>query len=181
MPPDDIDLYKDDLAAPEDKELYAAVEVFARIASPQPERTQEGYLLDFKGTWSDSALRAVAAFANTFGGLLLIGVTDEDGRADELVGVPSQRHELKTRIASSIASNISPTPSYNSAMLLSLTAQADIFVLSASAREIIFTFSPRRVNHRFMCAMKTRAYRLMPPAYRHYLPSARRRAGQSPM
>jgi hypothetical protein len=29
---------------------------------------QEGYLLDFKETWSDSALKTVAAFANTFGG-----------------------------------------------------------------------------------------------------------------
>lgn len=113
MTPVDIDLYKDDLAAPEDKDLYTAIELFTRMGSPQPERTQEGYLLDFKAIWNDTALKAVAAFANTFGGLLLIGVSDKDGRADEIVGVPSQRHELKTRIASSIASNISPTPSYD--------------------------------------------------------------------
>lgn len=112
MTPADIDLYKDDLTAPEDKDLYSAIEVFARIALPQTERMQEGYLLDFKGTWSDSALTTVAAFANTFGGLLLVGVSDKFGRADELVGIASQRHELKTRIASVIASNISPTPPY---------------------------------------------------------------------
>ena len=108
----DIDLYKDDLTVPEDKDLYTALELFTRIGSPQPERTQEGYLLDFKAIWNETALKAIAAFANTFGGLLIIGVSDKDGRADEIVGVPSQRHELKTRIASSIASNISPTPPY---------------------------------------------------------------------
>jgi hypothetical protein len=108
----DIDFYKDDLTAPQDEDLYAAIETFTRIALPQTERMQEGYLLDFKGIWNDKALRAVAAFANTFGGILFIGVSDKDGRADEIVGVPSQRHELKTRIASMIASNISPTPPY---------------------------------------------------------------------
>ncbi len=108
----DIDFYKDDLTAPEDKDLYTAIEVFTRIGLPQTERTQEGYLLDFKAIWNDTALKAVAAFANTFGGILILGVSDKDGRADEIVGIPSQRHELKTRVASMIASNISPTPSY---------------------------------------------------------------------
>jgi hypothetical protein len=108
----DIDFYKDDLTSPEDKDLYDAIGVFIRITQPQTERTQEGYLLDFKAAWSDTALKAVAAFANTFGGILVLGVSDKDGRADEIVGIPSQRHELKTRIASIIASNISPTPPY---------------------------------------------------------------------
>src|ERR1700675_3164387 len=112
MTPSDIDFYKDDLATPEDKDLYSAIEIFTRIALPQAERMQEGYLLDFKALWNDTALKAVAAFANTYGGILVIGVSDKDGRADEIVGVPSQRHELKTRIASMIASNISPTPPY---------------------------------------------------------------------
>jgi Putative DNA-binding domain len=108
----DIDFYKDDLTAPEDKDLYTAIEVFTRIALPQTERTQEGYQLDFKATWNDTALKAVAAFANTFGGIVVLGISDKDGRADEIVGIPSQRHELKTRVASMIASNISPTPPY---------------------------------------------------------------------
>jgi hypothetical protein len=112
MTPTNIDFYKDNLTDPEDKDLYNAVELFARIGSPQAERTQEGYLLDFKAIWNDTALKSVAAFANTFGGLLIIGVSDKDGRADEIVGLVSKRHELKTQIASSIASNISPTPSY---------------------------------------------------------------------
>jgi hypothetical protein len=113
MTPPDIDLYKDDLTTPADQDIYAAIELFTRMTSPQTERTQEGYLLDFKAMWSDSSLRSVAAFANTFGGLLIVGVSDKDGRAHEIVGVASQRQELKTSIASAIASNISPTPPYD--------------------------------------------------------------------
>ncbi|MBZ5725832.1 MAG: ATP-binding protein [Acidobacteriia bacterium] len=112
MTPVDVDLNKDDLATISDPELYAAVEAFTRATASPTDRTQEGYLLDFKATWSDSALRTVAAFANTFGGLLLVGVSETGGRADQLVGLAAQRQELKTSIASSIASNISPTPPY---------------------------------------------------------------------
>ena len=108
----EIDLYKDDLAAFGDRELYAAVEAFTAIVQPSINRAQEGYLLDFKESWSDGALRTVAAFANTFGGILLIGVSEQKGRADQLVGVASQRGDVKTGIASSIASNIAPTPLY---------------------------------------------------------------------
>jgi predicted HTH transcriptional regulator len=68
--------------------------------------------VDFKASWSDSALRTVAVFPNTFGGLLLVGVSEDDGRADQIVGIAAQRQELKTTIASSIASSISPTPPY---------------------------------------------------------------------
>jgi len=112
MTPIEVDLYKDDLAAVADRDLYSAVEAFARTASPPTDRTQEGYLLDFKSAWSDSALRTVAALANTFGGLLLVGISENGGRADQPVDVASPRQELKTTIASAIASNISPSPPY---------------------------------------------------------------------
>jgi len=108
----EIDLYKDDLAAYGDPEIFAAVEAFTRVSQPATDRAQEGFLLDFKVAWNDSALKTAAAFANTFGGLLFIGVSEQQGRADQLVGIATQRQELKTTIASSIASNISPTPPY---------------------------------------------------------------------
>ncbi|MBZ5596540.1 MAG: ATP-binding protein [Acidobacteriia bacterium] len=110
--PADIDLFKDEFSRFGDPELFDAVEAFTRVTSPANDRTQEGYLVDFKATWSSSALQTVAAFANTFGGLLLVGVSEDHGRADQIVGIQSQRQELKTSIASSIASNISPTPPY---------------------------------------------------------------------
>ncbi len=39
-------------------------------------------------------------------------ITEANGRADQLLGILSPRQELKTTIASAIASNISPTPPY---------------------------------------------------------------------
>jgi hypothetical protein len=58
-------------------------------------------------------VKDVAAFANTFGGILVVGVgkgqTDLQAR---MMGVDSSS-ELTTRIASMIATNISPTPSYD--------------------------------------------------------------------
>ena len=43
MAPADIDLYKDDLATPADQDLYAAIELFIRIASP-PNGADQGEL-----------------------------------------------------------------------------------------------------------------------------------------
>jgi len=144
MTPPDIDLYKDDLTTPADQDIYAAIELFTRMASPQTERTQEGYLLDFKALWSDSSLRAVAAFANTFGGLLIVGVSDKDGRADEIVGIASQRQELKTSIASAIASNISPTPPYDI---------RDVAFPDASGRHLCIV-RVRKGNHLYLLTKK---------------------------
>src|SRR5213593_2646094 len=100
--PTSVDLYKDDLFAIADPDLYSAVEEFTHVAFPPQDRMQEGYRLDFKAIWSDSALKTVAAFANTFGGSLMVGVSESRGRADVLAGVASGRQELKTSIASGI-------------------------------------------------------------------------------
>src|SRR5579864_1999358 len=101
-----IDLFADDLDKPTNSELFSAIEDFAKA---QP---NEGFRLDYKERWSDSTLQDVAAFANTHGGLLLIGVAkDKRDIEPRVVGVESDT-EYKTRIASSIASRISPIPSY---------------------------------------------------------------------
>jgi len=103
-----VDLFTDDLEAVGNDQLFAAIAEFARA---QP---SEGWRHDYTEQWSDdSGLKNIAAFANTFGGLLIIGVRKR-GRdlACELVGVESES-EYKTRVASSIAANISPVPFYN--------------------------------------------------------------------
>lgn len=72
----------------------------------------EGWRHDYTEQWGDSSLMKIAAFANTFGGVLVVGV--KKGQKDvtcEVSGVESDS-EYKTRIASSIAANISPVPSY---------------------------------------------------------------------
>ncbi|HTP88968.1 MAG TPA: ATP-binding protein, partial [Bryobacteraceae bacterium] len=108
-----MDLYTEDLGAILATELYAAVEEFTHIKQPPADRLEEGYLIDFKKDWGKDTIKSVAAFANTFGGILLVGVTEQSGRADEIIGVhANNREEIKTKYASSIASNITPTPSY---------------------------------------------------------------------
>jgi len=106
-----VDLYKDDFARLADAEIFQAIEAFTRITEPIAVRPRESFVLDFKEEWGDKALRTVAGFAHTFGGLLIIGVSENDAQPNELVGEESAS-ELKTRIASSIGTNISPTPSY---------------------------------------------------------------------
>jgi len=101
-----IDLFTDDLSAATNDELYSAIESFARA------NANEGWRHDFTLEWCDSALKKVAAFANTFGGVLLVGVKKE--KTDLVCGMRGvdSPSEYKTGIASSIAANISPTPSY---------------------------------------------------------------------
>src|SRR5216684_1831773 len=100
-------LFTDDLDGLKNDELFAAIVDFANA---QP---IEGWRHDYTEKWEDAALKNIAAFANTFGGLLVVGV--KKGKKDivcEFPGVETDS-EYKTRIASAIAANISPVPSYN--------------------------------------------------------------------
>jgi len=100
------DLFTDDLSRANNDELFSAIDEFAKA---QP---SEGWRHDYTAVWGDSALEKTAAFANTFGGLLIVGVSKpKQDVVCKVVGVDSQV-ELKTAVASSIAANISPTPFY---------------------------------------------------------------------
>ncbi len=108
-----VDLYKDDLSEISSRDLFDAIENFTGVTCSLEDRASEGFLLDFKQEWNEKAVKTVAAFANTFGGLLIVGVSEQSTRADKILGVQvGPRQELRTSIASSIASNISPTPAY---------------------------------------------------------------------
>jgi hypothetical protein len=96
-----------------DTELFAAIQDFIGSSLPAADRQSEGYTVDFKQEWGDKSLRVVAGFANTFGGIIVIGVSEAAGRADEIIGASSAARELKTQVAASIASNITPTPDYD--------------------------------------------------------------------
>ena len=67
---------------------------------------KESETLEFKRQWTDRALEDLAAFANTAGGTLLLGIRD-DG---EIVGVRADDQELQ-RIANLIAAHLGITPS----------------------------------------------------------------------
>ncbi|HUO33628.1 MAG TPA: ATP-binding protein [Candidatus Acidoferrum sp.] len=107
-----IDLYIADLKTIPGSKLYQAVSDLTRVDRPLDDRSREGYLLEFKQDVNDKILHSVAAFANTFGGLLIIGVSEDDGRPIANVGV-ANRGELKTRVASMIASNLFPCPPFD--------------------------------------------------------------------
>ncbi len=66
----------------------------------------ESPTLEFKRQWTDRALEDLAAFANTDGGTLLLGIRD-DG---EIVGTRADDQELQ-RIANLIAAHLEITPS----------------------------------------------------------------------
>jgi hypothetical protein len=101
------DLFGDDLSTLSNDELYVAIQELTR---GQP---NEGWRLDYTEQWDDSALKNIAAFAHSFGGLLIIGVRKSKGDIDpEMLGTESS-FEYKTRIASAIAANLSPVPSYS--------------------------------------------------------------------
>jgi Putative DNA-binding domain len=106
------DLFAISFTSVGDEELFSAVSEFVGVSLDPGDRQSEGYTVDFKQEWSDKSLRVVAAFANTFGGVIVIGVSEDSGRASEIIGVTSTR-ELKTQIAGSIAGNITPTPDYD--------------------------------------------------------------------
>ena len=93
-------------------ELYGDIEAFLQLSEPADIRPQENFQLDYKKEWGDTGLKTVAAFANTLGGLLFVGVEEQDLRPTAMSGVLSTREE-KTRIASSIAANVSPSPSFD--------------------------------------------------------------------
>lgn len=101
------DLFSVDYAGLSNDYLYTSV---VQLALAQPNESNRH---DYKTVWNNDAIKDVVAFANTFGGILIIGVekNKKDNQA-KLVGVVSSS-ELTTGIASAIATNISPTPSYD--------------------------------------------------------------------
>lgn len=100
------DLFTDNLNALENDQLYDAI---ADFAAGQP---TEGWRHDYTVQWDDSSLKCVAAFANTFGGILIVGVRKgQKDKTCELVGVETNS-EYKNRIVSAIGASISPAPPY---------------------------------------------------------------------
>jgi hypothetical protein len=102
-----LDLFTVEFSALSNDQRYSAITSFAQAQPTESNRH------DFKSVWTNDAIKDVAAFANTFGGILVIGVEkNQNDHTARVVGVtPSS--ELTTGIASAIATNISPTPSYD--------------------------------------------------------------------
>lgn len=108
-----VDLYHVNLNSIGGTDLYQLVVDFTHVDRPPIERPHEGYLLDFKRELGEKFLQTVAAFANTFGGLIILGIDeDKDGRPDNPAGITSPG-ELKTDVANAISSNLVPCPPFD--------------------------------------------------------------------
>jgi len=98
-----INLFADDLTAATPAELTQAIVQLAQAG------VEEKFRLDFKETWEpDKQCPDIAAFANSYGGLLILGVSNDRLR---FPGIASPKNsDLKTQVASVIATRITPVP-----------------------------------------------------------------------
>lgn len=96
-------LFSDDLTTVTPPDLEQAIVQLSRS------EVEEKFRLDFKEIWNaDKQCPDVAALANTYGGLLVVGVSDDRQR---FPGTPPPKNsDLKTQISSQIATRISPVP-----------------------------------------------------------------------
>jgi len=87
----------------------------AKLDALKERNADEDYWIDFKGDanvvqWWELA-KDVAAFANTFGGVLLVGVSQADDRAITVHGLPRQRiADIRTEYENTVRDKVSPKP-----------------------------------------------------------------------
>jgi hypothetical protein len=102
-----IDLFTAEFDRLKNDDLYNAIAEFARVSPNESNRH------DFKLQWTSETVQDVAAFANTFGGLLLIGIEKGQNDVQPLLRGVAAASELTTGIAMAISTNVSPTPVYD--------------------------------------------------------------------
>ena len=91
---------------PIDEITFSDVEEFVRA------KNRESIILDYKGDWPGDLAKVIAAMANTQGGVILIGVTEDDktGLPQAIVGVELARgaDSLRQRVVSTAYKGIYP-------------------------------------------------------------------------
>src|SRR5260370_109982 len=102
-----IDLFTAQLTSLSNDRLYSAIVDFAAGQANENKRH------DLKLIWTNDELKDAEAFANTFSGLLIIGVEKNQKDLEAKVTGVLSTSEITTGIASAIATNIPPTPSYD--------------------------------------------------------------------
>jgi hypothetical protein len=105
------DLFSDDI---EDQAMYTDAMVLHDIRALITAGQREGPTLDYKKDVSDKDNwpEAAAAFANTFGGIIIFGVEAKGDQPRRLTGFDSRGVEIKTRLASTLLSRIQPRPQF---------------------------------------------------------------------
>jgi hypothetical protein len=89
------------------------VDAFLALDGPADSRPREGVRIDFKENIPDWLGEIVAAYANTYGGLVVLGVAEVQGIPQKRDGLhPKGRGDLKTQIANLICSTVQPRPRF---------------------------------------------------------------------
>ncbi len=101
-----------------DRELtYDRIEQFLRLGEPEQERPQESPLLDYKETVPSDLGDVVCAFANTYGGLVILGVKEKQGHPlaipEAIIGISAGPGEIKQKLVNIILSSVQPRPRFS--------------------------------------------------------------------
>lgn len=92
---------------------FADVETFLGVHSPEVQRPMEGVKLDYKLKEPAELCDTVAAFANTAGGLIFIGVESKKVKHNIPISIPGENFaggDVKARIIGKVASQVTPRP-----------------------------------------------------------------------
>lgn len=101
-----MDLFRDELAGLDEAKLLA----FLALDRPPEQRPAEGARLDYKREEPKDLGEHVAAMANAYGGLIILGVEAVGTAPNALVGVLAGKGEADTRLVNIIATTVNPVP-----------------------------------------------------------------------
>lgn len=104
-----MDLFSEDL----EKITLADLENFLALNSPEEVRPTEGIKIDYKANVPDDLCDTVAAFANTAGGLIFLGVESQKKKNNiptKIVGVTFAGGDARAALTGKITSQVLPRP-----------------------------------------------------------------------
>lgn len=106
---------KDLFSAPFDSISFPDIDDFLGMGGPIETRPDEGTLLDYKSDESGDWVEAIAAFANTAGGLVFLGVQSDRNKNNAPVATPGILFsgDIKARLTSKIVSQVTPRPEFD--------------------------------------------------------------------
>jgi len=84
---------------------------YSHLAQLQNEQIEEGYTVEYKSQWDKKFIdgklcQTIASFANSSGGWLFVGVTDNR----EICEITKERHDFSQQIGNLLVAHVSPLP-----------------------------------------------------------------------
>ncbi len=87
---------------------FSDIEEFCALDSPEEQRPCEGLRIDFESSFPDDLPKFMVAFANTSGGIIVLGINENQGIPQNIIGIPLGKKDIKTRITEKAYSAINP-------------------------------------------------------------------------